>query len=159
MARLLALVLGLSLSLSLSTAQACRAVTPEVARMQTATLRLSTPEGVVAVPVRVADESVEWRAGFQHICPTSIRQQQIWFAFPHPSRGKFHMNNVHAPLDIAFFAADGTLLEVFEMKTYRNGHRPLYGPKSAFQYALEAHAGYFRAHHIAAGSRVIGLDK
>ena len=156
MARLLLALVLLPLA---APAWACRAVTPEVARMHTATLRLDTAAGEVAIPVRVANEAVEWRAGFQHICPTSIRQQQIWFAFPYASRGKFHMNNVHAPLDIAFFSADGKLLEVFEMKIYRNNHRPLYGPARAFKYALEAHAGYFRLHRIAPGDRLIGLDK
>ena len=157
MARILILLLGVSL-LALP-ALACQPVTPQIARMHTATLRLDTPAGSVAVPVRVADEPVEWQAGFQHVCATAVRQQQIWFAFPYAQHGKFHMNNVHAPLDIGFFAADGTLLEVFEMQIYRKNRRPLYGPSGAFQYALEAHAGYFRAHHIVPGTRLVGLDK
>ena len=53
------------------------------------------------------------------------------------------MQNVYAPLDIVFFAANGRFLKYLKMETYTLDSQPLYGPGRPFQYALEAPVGFF----------------
>lgn len=98
----------------------------------------------IVVNSRIADEFHERTAGFQHICPEVIAKEFILFVFKSPTVSQFHMSNVHAPLDIAFVAADGTVVSVQTMFPYRdNSPQLLYGPREPFLYALEAHEGYF----------------
>jgi uncharacterized membrane protein (UPF0127 family) len=51
------------------------------------------------------------------------------------------MKGTLMPLDIAFFAADGVLVEVQRMDLCENDLCPLYQAGSPFRFALEAPAG------------------
>ncbi len=129
------------------------ATTPEFRGMELAEIAIINDLGErVELEVRIADEPAEQLAGFQHIGKRVIARSAILFVFSHPIRGKFHMRNVVAPLDIAFFDADGKVLAVMRMEPGSE----LYGPDGPFQYALETAAGRLERLHISpAGSRLL----
>ena len=123
---------------------ACVDTTREIQSMHLERILLQIDNGAqVALDVRVADDGTERAAGFQHVCPETIDSTLILFRYPSEVGGRFHMQNVHAPLDIAFFDSEGRVISLQRMETYTQDHRPLYGPQAAFQYALEAPAGFF----------------
>ena len=123
----------------------CVVATSGLAAMQKETISLINDLGApLDVDVLVADNDFERASGFQHICADIIEQTRILFRYQRPIQARFHMNNVYAPLDIAFFDRDGKLLEVMLMETYSDLSRPLYGPGEQFMYALEAPKGWLR---------------
>ena len=122
----------------------CVEMTREIRGMHTERiLLLGAQDTQVVLDVRVADDGSERAAGFQHVCPDTIDTMLILFRYPSEVGGRFHMQNVHAPLDIAFFDAAGMAISIQRMETYNKDSRPLYGPDALFQYALEAPAGLF----------------
>lgn len=133
---------GLIISMPLMAA--CVSTTPGIDAMHPETIRLQNDEGrPVTLDVLVADDGHERASGFQHVCAGVIDETLILFRYPDEVNGRFHMQNVHAPLDIAFFDARGKVLSVKLMETYRGDWKPLYGPARPFQFALEARAGFF----------------
>ena len=93
--------------------------------------------------------------GFQFTCSETIDKTNILFQFPRPILPAFHMNNVLAPLDIAFIDQQGTIVNIFNMQVYQAGKpKALYKPSSPIVYALEAKAGYFKQMGIRVGDRV-----
>lgn len=128
-------------------ASGCRATTAEVSGMHTLRLRL----GDAAVTVRVADQPAERAAGMQWLCPESIARQPILFLMDAPVPGRFHMNNVYAPLDIAFLDADRRVLAIHRMHPggYLLTDTVIHG-------ALEAAAGEFERWGLRVGS-VLGV--
>ncbi|MFQ6033475.1 MAG: DUF192 domain-containing protein [Candidatus Bipolaricaulia bacterium] len=127
--------------------------TPEFRGMEVREITLVNDLGErVELKVRVADGVEEQLAGFQHIGRRIIAHSLILFIFAQPIRGKFHMRNVDAPLDIAFIAADGQVLATMRMEPGPE----LYGPDEPFQYVLEAPAGLLAARRISPqGSRLL----
>jgi uncharacterized protein len=110
---------------------------------------------LLALPTKIADEPQEQAAGFQFIAPEVIEQSLILFIFSEPRVTRFHMRNVRAPLDIAFIASDGAILDIQRMQPELAAAGPFgrtYGPGKPFQYALEARAGFFHDRRISAGT-------
>ena len=97
----------------------------------------------VVLPVLVADNNYERASGFQHICQDVIDNVMILFRYEASVFGRFHMQNVYAPLDIAFFDEDGRLIKTMLMETYTETSKPLYDPGAPFKFALEAREGFF----------------
>lgn len=156
------LLVGL-LFVSLDAAGDCRPTTQALDDMAEAELVLAGPGGrSIRLAVRVADDFGERAAGFQHICPETIEETAIYFAFDRPRRPNFHMNNVKAPLDIAFIDSDGVIVDIQRMEPYVLGakRRPTYGPPGDVAAALEARAGYFAGQQVTEGDwRVESLDQ
>jgi uncharacterized membrane protein (UPF0127 family) len=96
---------------------------------------------------RLADTPERQAAGFQCASPGEIQRTLILFDFGREIHTHFHMQNVAAPLDIAFIKADG---RIFSIQTMRPGPE-LHGPLGPFRWALEAPAGFFVKHGIAQG--------
>ena len=66
------------------------------------------------------------------------------FAWPEPHIGTFWMWTVPIALDVAFFNADGSLIDVLEMAPCMDGNSfdcPRYQPSVSYVYALERQAG------------------
>lgn len=127
--------------------------------MHTQALTLINDLGIpVQLTVAVADDDFERASGFQHICPEVIDKVRILFRYHTPIAGKFHMNNVHAPLDIAFFDARGRLITTLLMAVYNDSSQPLYGPDQAFQYALEAPAGWLQDNGLTSNRSFIKFE-
>ena len=130
-------------------AASCVDATDGLNAMHEQTIVLVNDEGKeLEFLVKVADESFERAAGFQHICPSVIQDTLILFAYKHEVFGRFHMQNVHGPLDIAFFKGNGHLLKTMVMQIYTDDARPLYSPDAPYQFALEAAPGFFARHKI-----------
>lgn len=138
---------------------ACRAINAGMARMHTARIALLDAESNrVEVHAHIADDVLERADGYQHICPAVIDRTAILFVFDAPIASHFHMNNVHAPLDIGFFDARGVLLQSMVMHPYGDGAEIFYAPMGAFQYALEARRGFFAEKNFAAGKTRLLLE-
>ena len=135
---------------SISIAEECKLSTRHWASMHHAVISLHHKNGEETdLRVRIADESRERAAGNQHICPQIIDQNAILFVYPSPQNRSFHMNNVHAELDIGFFDSDGLLFLVMRMKPPLGGSGSnIYSPGRDIKYALETRAGYFADHRL-----------
>lgn len=101
--------------------------------------------------VRVAASPAERAAGMQHLCPEAVADNPILFEFGEPLRPAFHMNNVHADLDIAFIDATGRVTEVRRME---RGPR-LTRPAAAVTHALELLAGQATDRGIEPGLQLV----
>ncbi len=112
----------------------------------------------ISLKVLVADDNYERASGFQHICPSVIEKVLILFIYDAESAGRFHMQNVHAPLDIAFFDADGVLISAMLMQTYTEDFRPLFDPGAPFQFALEARQGFFTEINVSAAGSYLKIS-
>jgi uncharacterized protein len=127
-------------------------------RMTSHTIRLVDDHGgMVPVTVKIAGTPEERAAGFQRIHPEIIQKSLILFVFPQEQNVRFHMENVRAPLDIAFIGENGEILDIQEMQVNSPGTSRTYGPNRPFRYALEARAGFFKAHRISAGKGLLRL--
>lgn len=135
-------------------AEDCKLSTRHWASMHRAVISLHNASGEeTKLSVKIADEPGERAAGYQHICPQIIDQSAILFVYPSPQIRSFHMNNVHAELDIGFFDSDGLLLMVTRMKPplEEGSSSNIYSPGRDIKYALETKAGYFADHRLQPG--------
>ena len=100
-------------------------------------------------------------AGFQRVCASTIAATPILFEFQREQTPSFHMNNVVAPLDIAFIDKQGDIDSIQLMKVYSilQVTKPLYSSKGPVLYALEAHPGFFEKHDISLTSTMTWAAK
>jgi uncharacterized membrane protein (UPF0127 family) len=135
-------------------ASSCVQTTGGWSSMQQKVILLTNDQGKeIPLLVRVADDPKELAAGYQFICPEVVRQSAILFDFGRSFTSRFHMGNVFAPLDIAFFDPSGELVRVEHMSAEPpgfSGKRKLYSAGTSYQYALETSKGYLSAHFISA---------
>ena len=101
-----------------------------------------------ALRVKLADTGERQAAGFQCATLEEIERNMILFDFGKEIFTQFHMQNVPAPLDIAFIKGDGRMFSILKMDP---SPTELYGPLGPFRYALEAHAGFFASQGIRQG--------
>jgi len=100
------------------------------------------------IPAKAAvTDEARW-AGFQCASPDEIRTTVIVFDFHREMLGSFHMQNVAAPLDIAFVKGSGRIFSILRMEPSPTA---TYGPLGAYRYAIEARAGFFEERGISAG--------
>jgi len=111
---------------------------------------------VFKLQVKLADNNVTRAAGFQYVCESTIEDEPILFVFQNELQPRFHMNNVVAPLDIAFIDKDGSVESVQAMQPYIliSNHRPLYSPKRPIIAALEGHQGFYDKHKLGLDTKV-----
>ncbi|SEO52280.1 DUF192 domain-containing protein [Aquisalimonas asiatica] len=138
--------------LSLTAAQApeCRPSTEAVDAMPTQTLVFGS-EQEHTIDARLAATESHRAAGMQHLCPDVIAGTPILFLFDEPVTPAFHMNNVHAALDIVFVDSDHRVIDVSRMEP---GQRSLTRPPGPVIAALEMKAGAAAAYGIEPGVRV-----
>jgi uncharacterized membrane protein (UPF0127 family) len=98
--------------------------------------------------VKLADTGERQAGGFQCATPEEIKRHLILFDFGKEIVTQFHMQNVPAPLDIAFIKDDGRIFAISKMDP---SPTELYGPLGPFRYALEAHASFFASQGIRQG--------
>ena len=116
---------------------------------------LSSSGQAVLVSFRIANTAERQAQGFQFACEETIKTTNILFDFSRPSVPSFHMNNVVAPLDIAFINELGEITDIFLMKTYclLEIDKPTYRPSKPAFYAFESQAGFFAKHDIKIGDK------
>jgi uncharacterized membrane protein (UPF0127 family) len=102
----------------------------------------------LALRVKAADTSERQAGGFQCATPEEIQRYLILFDFGDEILTQFHMQNVPAPLDIAFVKADGRIFSILRMDP---SPTRLYGPMGTFRYAIEARAGFYESQGIHQG--------
>ncbi|MFT5571172.1 MAG: uncharacterized membrane protein (UPF0127 family) [Cryomorphaceae bacterium] len=103
-----------------------------------------------AVEVKTAKNSRSRAAGFQRVCESTVEQEPMLFLFDREFMPKFHMNNVVAPLAIAFFTKKGVIKSIQTMQPYvvASLKKPLYGPSVPVLGALEGHIDFFGKHKL-----------
>jgi hypothetical protein len=89
--------------------------------------------------------------------PHMSAEDGMLFAYPNEENHSFWMGNTLIPLDIAFFADDGTLVNVNETPTYADPRNPGSSPatspsKGPARYVLEMNLGWFRKKGLLDGS-------
>jgi len=102
----------------------------------------------MALRVRVARTGEQQAAGFQCATREEIERHLILFDFGEEIVTQFHMQNVPAPLDIAFAKADGSVFSILRMDPSPTA---LYGPMGRFRYVLEARKGFFESQGLRQG--------
>lgn len=109
-----------------------------------------------SVPAKLADNNMTRAAGFQRVCAATIEAMPIMFVFQREAMPSFHMNNVVAPIDIAFIDKNDRVESIQAMKPYSMLQRkkPLYSPNRPVLYAFEVHPGFFDKHEIALGDKI-----
>lgn len=107
------------------------------------------------VTAKLADADEARWAGFQCATPDEIRTTVIVFDFHREVLGQFHMQNVPAPLDIAFVKESGRIFSILRMDPSPTA---TYGPMGAYRYAIEAHAGFFKERGISPGDELTVLE-
>jgi hypothetical protein len=76
------------------------------------------------------------------------------FVFDKPQPLAFWMKNTYIPLSIAFVDADGTILNIEDM---RPQDESTHWSRASALYAIEAKQGWFATRGITAGAKVSGL--
>lgn len=101
------------------------------------------PGGVhVPAPVYVADRPELRRQGLRGV-EELPREAGMVFLFQEDTRGGFTMEDTLLPLTIAFFDADGVVLEVMDMQPCEATPCPTHDPGVAYRGALEVNQGRF----------------
>ncbi|MCP3998587.1 MAG: DUF192 domain-containing protein, partial [bacterium] len=93
-----------------------------------------------ALLVAVADTGDLRRQGLMNLQDLGDLDGML-FVFDRDSSGGFWMRNTLIPLDIAFFAVDGTFVDGFAMEPCRTDDCPTYSPSGAYRYAVELPRG------------------
>jgi uncharacterized membrane protein (UPF0127 family) len=80
------------------------------------------------------------------------------FLFPADTTAPFWMKDTLVPLQIAFVAADGRVVSLFEMTPCHADPCSIYAPTSAYRYAVELSSGAFTGAGVKAGDKVVPED-
>lgn len=94
--------------------------------------------------VAVAAEPHEWIQGLRGVSDLGALQGML-FVSDEDTATPFVMEDTLIPLDIAFFAADGTLVDILAMEPCTVTPCPRYTASGPYRYALEAPTGAFAA--------------
>lgn len=143
-------------ALAFQDAPECRRWRRAFAAMPNATLVIHTSAGQrIQVSTKVARTDETRQAGFQCATTEEIGTTVIVFDFHSEVFGGFHMENVAAPLDIAFAKGSGRVVSILRMDPSPTAR---YGPMRAYRYAIEARAGFFKERGISLGDEIVLLE-
>ena len=127
-----------------------------------ATLRLLPPRpapsggadsDAVSVPVYVAADHTTRGHGLMNREELPDGTGMV-FLFPGERHGGFYMKDTLMPLSIAFYGADGRVLEVLDMQPCTANPCTIYTPAEPYVGALEVEQGWFDEVGVEAGWRV-----
>jgi uncharacterized membrane protein (UPF0127 family) len=144
----LLLVLGALAGGAAAQTAECRRWREAFGSMAFRTVTVERGSRAVGLRVKWAETPEQQAGGFQCATPEEIQRHLILFDFGREILTQFHMQNVPAPLDIAFAKADGRIFAIIRMD---RSPTALYGPMGAFRYAIEARAGFFESQGIRQG--------
>ncbi len=120
-------------------------------------MRLRTADEVVELDALVA-ESPEARAtGLMHV-RSMPEDDGMVFLFDGETQGAFYMKNTLIPLSIAFWDADGRIVDVLDMQPCERDPCELHAPSDPYVGALEVNQGFFERHGIDEGD-VVTIDR
>jgi len=92
--------------------------------------------------VAVADDPARRAQGLMGVEDLGALRGML-FVFPEDTTSGFWMKDTPLALEIAFFAADGSLVGSFSMAPCPGGECPTYQPAGPYRFALEVPAGGF----------------
>ncbi len=90
--------------------------------------------------VAVADDAAERARGLMGVADLGGLRGML-FLFPADGIAAFWMKDTVLALDAAFFAADGSLVDLLEMTPCEADPCPVYQPSGPYRYVLEVPAG------------------
>lgn len=96
--------------------------------------------GSLSMVVALADDVPERSRGLMGVENLGDLAGML-FEYSMPSRSGFWMQGTVIPLDIAFFTAEGVLVDAFEMEPCDATPCPMYYSRAEYQWALETPAG------------------
>lgn len=127
---------------------------PVVDEFPTTTVSIVTDRHGVEMPVRVAHTPEQRQQGLMHVEHLPEGTGML-FVFREPVTSGFWMKNTLVPLDIAFVATDGQIIDIIAMDPCEADPCPTYGPDGgAYHAALEVPQGWFATVGIRAGDRL-----
>ncbi|MBI4716886.1 MAG: DUF192 domain-containing protein [Planctomycetes bacterium] len=107
----------------------------------------------------VADEAPEQLRGLMFITAEQMAplpdgtERGMIFIFDHSVRDSFWMKNTIIPLDIAYVAADGSVVSNYTMIALDDRHNQ-YPPAAPYRFAIEVNAERFKALGLKPGDRL-----
>ena len=109
-----------------------------------------------SITAKLANNNRTRAAGFQRICAQTIAETPILFVFSRPQKPSFHMNNVVAPIDIAFIRKSSEIDSIRKMVPYSilQISKPVYSPNKSVIAALEVRKGFFEDNNIDLNGKV-----
>lgn len=101
----------------------------------------------VTLRVLIADTAERRNAGFKRAGENTVKNSLLFYSYPRETNERHRVINVKAPLEMAFFSEDGTLLHIAKTQV---GSTISYGVtgNTRYRYMLVAHDGYFNNHKI-----------
>ncbi len=107
--------------------------------------------GAHELVTEIASTPIEHQVGMMWRTNMAEMEGMI-FIFDEPGRRSFWMRNTLVPLDIAYIADDGTLLEVHAAQP-RN-EAPLPSESERVQFVLETRQGWFQRNNVKPGMQI-----
>jgi uncharacterized protein len=126
---------------------------PEVDGWDATVVTLRGREGTARVDARVATAPEQRRRGLMHV-PVVPAGTGMLFVFESERTGGFWMKNTLVPLDIAFAAADGSIVTILTMTPCEADPCPTYDPEAPYAAALEVPAGWFELVGVEVGDQL-----
>lgn len=116
---------------------------PQLEGWETTQIVISSP-GARSRPllVAVADEPAERAQGLMNVTDLAGIEGML-FVFADDVGDGFWMKDTLLPLDIAFFAGDGVIVDVLTMTPCAADPCPTYRPDGEYRFAVEVEAGDF----------------
>jgi uncharacterized membrane protein (UPF0127 family) len=136
---------------------AAAACTSKASELPSGTLRIRAGGQLVQVRVEIADTDDARQQGLMG--RTSLDPDSgMAFLFGAPSTGGFWMKDTLIPLDIAFWASGGRIVDILHMIPCRADPCRLYVPTGPYVGAVEVNAGFFDRRGIRPGDLAL-LDR
>lgn len=124
----------------------------EYTQVQEALPILTLGPAGTSVRVEVADNPEAWSVGLMY--RTELPQDQgMLFIFNDSQVRNFWMKNTFVPLDIIFFDENKTIVAIHE-NAITNNTQIQYSSILPSKYALEANAGFAKAHNLKLGDKI-----
>ena len=117
-------------------------VSRALARMPAGTVELINDAGEnISINVKIAETSNDRSTGFKNSGSVTVDNTVIFLRYTINTISTHTMDNVRAPLDIAFFSQEGDLIEVVQTEL-GTGERYAPADRVRYRYALMARRGY-----------------
>lgn len=126
---------------------------PASPTFDTAKALIDTDEGSLLIDVELAVNDQQRAVGLKH--RSSLEPDAgMAFLFFKETSGGFSMKKMLIPLSVAFFARNGTILEILEMEPCRMDPCEAYDPGVPYFGALEVNRGAFERWGVEEGDRI-----
>ncbi len=137
--------------------QKCETTNAALKAMPSVEVVLTRKDGSeLLLNAKLADNNYTRAAGFQRVCESTMRETPILFTFERELVPSFHMNNVVAPIDIAFIRKNNEIDIIHAMQVYSvvTLNKPVYSATTPIVAALETHQGFYTENNIDLSSKI-----